>query len=91
MKLKLLCLAGLLALAPMTSQAAMIEMDSAELAQTAGQFNLNLWKLFDLGKPGAGIVLPGKGPFVIPPGQNPFYGAPGQSLLFRFIVHHKGL
>lgn len=82
MKLKSLYLIGLLALAPLSSQAAMTKMDSAELSKTTGQLRI------DLGKPGEGILLPGNGPFLVPPGQNPLYGAPGQSPLFRFVVHH---
>mgnify|MGYP005822940677 CR=1 FL=1 len=82
MNLKSLCLIGLLALVPLNSQAAMTKMDSAELSKTTGQLRI------DLGKSGAGVVLPGNGPFLVPPGQNPLYGAPGQSPLFQFVVHH---
>jgi len=86
MKLKSICLIGLLVVAPLTAQAGMSKMATGELSETTGQAS----SLLDLGKPGPGVVLPGKGPFLIPPGQNPLYGAPGQSPLFRFIVHHNG-
>lgn len=90
MKVKSLCLIGLLALAPMSSQAAMTKMDSAELAQATGQLDLNLGKLIDLGMAGKRIFLPPQAANPLPPGQNPLYpGAPGQSPLFRFDVHHK--
>lgn len=90
MKLKLPCLMGLLALAPLSSQAAMTKMDSAELSKTTGQLNLNLGKLIDLGMAGNRIFLPPQAANTLPPGQNPLYpGAPGQSPLFRFNVHHK--
>ncbi len=90
MKFKLPCLMGLLALAPLGSQAAMTKMDTAELSKTAGQLDLNLGKLVDLGMAGKRIVLPAQAANTLPPGQNPLYpGAPGQSPLFQFDVHHK--
>jgi hypothetical protein len=90
MKFKLPYLMGLLALAPLGSQAAMTKMDTAELSNTTGQLHLNLGKLVDLGMAGKRIVLPAQAANTLPPGQNPLYpSAPGQSPLFQFDVHHK--
>lgn len=90
MKLKSLCLMGLLALAPLSGQAAMTTMDLPELSKTAGQLNLNFGKRIDLGMAGKRVFLPAQAANTLPPGQNPLYpGAPGQNPIFQFDVHHN--